>query len=125
MKLTALPLTGYVFSHWAVMPAGATALGNVLSFTMPAQDVAAEAVFVANPFTSTTGQGNAFYGVLSPEGSTAVGNSTVGWFTGTIVPTTGGFSGKLVIGGVTTPVLGTFYGNGGMLTRRAPRRAAR
>ena len=114
VKLTALPLRGHVFSHWASKPAGATELGNALSFTMPAQDVAAEAVFVTNLFAGTAGQGNTFYGLLSPFGASATGNSTVGWFTGTIVPGSGTFSGRVMIGGLSKAFAGTFYGDSGM-----------
>ncbi|MBV6497790.1 MAG: hypothetical protein CJBNEKGG_00001 [Prosthecobacter sp.] len=114
VKLTALPLKGHVFSHWASMPAGATVLGNVLNFTMPAQDVAAEAVFVTNLFAATAGEGNSFYGLLAPYGTAATGNSTVGWFTGTIVPASGSFSGRVMIDGLSKAFVGTFYGDGGM-----------
>jgi hypothetical protein len=114
VKLTALPLKGHVFSHWASKPAGATDLGNVLSFTMPAQDVTAEAVFVTNLFTSTIGQGNTFYGLLTPFGTSATGNSTVGWLMGTIVPASGSFSGRVMIDGLSKTFVGTFYGDGGM-----------
>jgi hypothetical protein len=114
VKLTALPLRGHVFSHWASKPAGATVLGNSLSFTMPAQDVAAEAVFVANAFSASPGQGNTFYGLLAPHGTSATGNSTVGWFTGAIVPGSGSFSGRVMIDGVNKAFAGTFYGDSGM-----------
>ena len=114
VKLSALPLKGYVFSHWASKPAGATELGNVLSFTMPAQDVTAEAVFVANLFAATAGQGNTFYGLLSPFGAATTGNSTVGWFTGTIASASGSFSGRVMIDGVNKAFVGTFYGDSGM-----------
>jgi hypothetical protein len=119
VKLTALHLRGYVFSHWASKPAGATELGNVLSFTMPAQDVVAEAVFVTNLFAAAAGEGNTFYGLLAPYGTSATGNSTVGWFTGTIVPGSGTFSGRVMIGGLSKAFAGTFYGDSGMFFTNA------
>jgi formylglycine-generating enzyme required for sulfatase activity/alpha-tubulin suppressor-like RCC1 family protein len=114
VKLTAMPKTGYSFSHWSALPDGALPLGNVATFTMPSEDVAATAVFVANPFLATAGQGNGFFGLLSPFDSTPVSNSTVGFFTGTIMPN-GGFTGKILIDGATHAIAGTFYGDGSIL----------
>lgn len=115
VKLTATAKTGYWFSHWARQPAGAVALGGVLTFTMPAEDVAAEAVFVANPLLDGSGRGNGYYGLLNPFEGVATGNGSVGFLTGTVTPTTGGFTGKVMIGGTTTPVAGAFQGDGRFL----------
>lgn len=116
VKLTATAKTGYWFSHWARQPASAVALGGVLTFTMPAEDVAAEAVFVANPLlVDSSGRGNGYYGLLNPFEGVAAGNDSVGFVVGTVTPATGGFSGKVMIGGTTTAVAGVFQGDGRFL----------
>jgi hypothetical protein len=115
VKLTAMAKTGYWFSHWAVQPAGAVALGGVLTFTMPAEDVAAEAVFVASPLLDGSGRGNGYYGLLNPFEGVATGNGSVGFVSGTVTPGTGGFTGKVMIGGTTTSVAGAFQGDGRFL----------
>jgi formylglycine-generating enzyme required for sulfatase activity len=114
VKLTAMPKTGYSFSHWSSLPDGALPLGNIATYTMPSEDVAATAVFVANPFLATSGQGNGFFGLLIPSEDVPVGNNTVGFFTGTLA-SSGGFTGKILIDGAAHPVTGTFYGDGSIL----------
>ncbi|MCA1964977.1 MAG: hypothetical protein LDL31_13610, partial [Prosthecobacter sp.] len=114
VRLQALPRPGYLFSHWAAMPTGATVAGPVLSFTMPAQDVAAEAVFVVNPLLSTTGACNVFAGLLRPQTGTPTSNATYGHVTATLVPATGTLSGRVTIHGVSQPFSALVLGSGGV-----------
>lgn len=115
VKLTATPRLGYLFSHWAGMPASSTATGNVLTFVMPSEDASAEAVFVVNPLLPGMGEGNVFYGLLQPEAGTVAGNDTVGFVTGTLVPASGMFTGRVLIGGLSQAFIATIYGNGGAI----------
>jgi hypothetical protein len=118
IKLTATPKTGYVFSHWSGSPPGATESGPVLSFTTPVsgEDVSGlTANFVANPFAAPAGQGNVFYGLIRPASDGDISNDSVGFATGTMTATTGTFSGKLLVGGLSQPFAATFYGNGSSL----------
>lgn len=111
VKLTATPRPGYVFSHWSSLPPGAVALGHVASLVMPAGDADAEAVFVRNGFLATLGEGNGFYGLLQREPDLAI----IGFITGTLVPSTGGFTGKILLDGSSHAVTGRFYGDGRIL----------
>lgn len=115
VRLTATPKVGYLFSHWAATPAGATSTGNALTFTMPSADAEAEAVFVVNPLLPSAGEGNVFYGLVRPEAGTTAGNDTVGFITGALVPATGTFSGRVLIDGLSQAFAATFYGNGSAL----------
>jgi uncharacterized repeat protein (TIGR03803 family) len=115
VKLTATPRPGYVFSHWNSLPPGAVALGHVAAFVMPAGDADAEAVFVRNGFLATLGEGNGFYGLLQREPDLA----SIGFIMGTLVPSTGGFSGKILLDGSSHAITGRFYGDGRILYNMA------
>lgn len=114
VKLTATPKTGYIFSHWTGAPAGATVSGAVMSFTMPSSDVAGvTAHFVSRyPFLAPAGQGNVFYGLIQPVNAADRGNDTVGFLTGTLTGTTGAFSGKMLVAGLSQAFSATFFGDG-------------
>lgn len=111
VKLTATPRPGYVFSHWNSLPPGAVALGHVATLLMPDGDADAEAVFVRNGFLATLGEGNGFYGLLQREPDLA----SIGFIIGTLVPSTGGFSGKILLEGSSHAITGRFYGDGRIL----------
>lgn len=116
VKLTATPKAGYVFSHWSGQPSGATESGPILNFVMPGEDVGSlTAHFVANPFATPAGQGNVFYGLLRPASDGDISNDSVGFATGTMTATSGAFSGKVLVGGLTQSFAATFYGNGSSL----------
>ncbi|HYF37818.1 MAG TPA: choice-of-anchor D domain-containing protein, partial [Prosthecobacter sp.] len=102
VTVTATAKTGYNFSHWTGIPVGATSQGNIISFVMPAADLSGlTAHFVANPFQGPPGSSNVFHGLIHASGGTTASNATEGLLTGTLVPTSGSFSGKLMIDGLT------------------------
>lgn len=111
VRLTAMPRPGYVFSHWNSLPPGAVALGHGATFVMPAGDTDAEAVFVSNGFLSSLGEGNGLFGLLERESDLAC----VGLLIGTLVPSTGSFSGKILLDGSSHAITGRFYGDGRFL----------
>lgn len=120
VKLKATPLKDYVFSHWILpvpAPSELVILGNELSFKMPVADLTITAFFIKvdSIFITTPARGNTYHGLIVPQGSVVVSNNSVGYFTGTLVPTTGAISGKLVLGGVTTPFTATIFGNGAVV----------
>jgi hypothetical protein len=114
VKLTAAPKTGYIISHWTGAPAGATVSGAVMSFTMPSADVSGvTAHFVSrNPFLAPTGQGNVFYGLIQPVNAADRSNATTGFLTGTLTGTTGAFSGRVLVAGLSQSFSATFFGDG-------------
>lgn len=125
VRLKATPMKDHIFSHWTLSnppPSELAMLGNEVSFKMPAGDVAVVATFLkANDVffpEANASKGNTFHGLLSPQGSTAVSNNSVGYFTGTLIPATGALSGKLVLGGSTTPVTGVIYGNNSVVFKQ-------
>eukprot|EP01031_Cornospumella_fuschlensis_P015438 gene15438-18868_t len=80
---------------------------------MPASDVpAVVANFVANPFFAPTGAGNAFHGLIHATIGATPSNSTEGYFTGTLSPSNGLFTGKVLINGLSQSFIFYFYGNG-------------
>lgn len=120
VKLKATPLKDYVFSHWILpvpAPSEVVILGNELSFKMPVADLTITAAFIRvdSIFITSPARGNTYHGLIVPQGSVVVSNNSVGYFTGTLVPTTGAISGKLVLGGVTTPFKATIFGNGAVV----------
>ena len=124
VKLKATPLKDYVFNYWTLpesLPSEVVILGNELSFKMPVADLAITANFVRvdSIFLAPPARGNTYHGLIVPQGSVAVSNNSVGSFTGTLVPTTGAISGKLVLGGVTTPFKATIFGNGAVVFNQA------
>jgi hypothetical protein len=114
LTLRAVPATGQIFSHWSSLPNGVSAISSSFTYTMPEADIAnpVTAVFVANPFSPSPGQGNQFYGLVRPEAGNSPGLDRVGWLTGTLTPTTGAFSGRLLYNGTTTSFSAIFMGNG-------------
>ncbi len=114
VTVTATPAAGQVFSHWSSLPDGASAIASSFTYTMPAANVASTvtAAFVANPFQPAAGQGNVFYGLVRPEVGNLPALDRVGWITGTLTPTTGAFSGRLLYNGTTTSFAAIFMGNG-------------
>ncbi len=121
VTLTAIAKSGHLFSHWSGLPGGAQVAGHVISFAMPAADVPGlTAVFLANPFL-TEGSANpfpglgskaVFQGLLQPDSGTAASNSTVGWFTATMLASKGSLSGKVLLDGKTTSYRGVLQGDG-------------
>jgi len=113
ISLTAKALVGYVFSHWSGIPAGATAVPGSMRLVMPAADITGvEAHFVATPFTAPAGTSNTFYGLLKPVDAANTSNDSVAMLTGTLVPKSGTFSGRIALGGLTHRFTCTFAGNG-------------
>lgn len=116
VRLTAVPKAGYSFSHWEGLPGGAIPSGNTFSFTMPNTDVSGvTAHFVVNPFSGPAGSSNVFYSHVRPAISGQYGNASLGFVTGTLVPSSGVFSGSIRIGGVTQAFAGSFFGDGSYL----------
>ena len=111
VKLTATAKAGYVFSSWSGLPGTAVTLGNVTTFTMPAANTAVTAVFVATPFGGPAGEGTGFSGLVHASGGTVPSNATEGFISGTL-STTGAFSGKLLLNGLTEAFVATFFGDG-------------
>ncbi len=114
LTISAIPSAGQVFSHWSNLPPGTSAIASRFTYTMPAQDLAApvRAAFVANPFLPTAGQGNSFYGLLRPATGIGVDISSIGYLTGTIVPSSGVFSGKLNYNAGSVSFTCVFHGTG-------------
>jgi len=114
VSITATPKTGYAFSRWTGLPAGATTTGTVARFAMPTTDLSVTAEFVdpAGVFAGAAGTGNTFHGLIQPENGTATSNATVGYLSGTIKPTTGAFSGTVLMDGVSQVFNAAFLGNG-------------
>jgi hypothetical protein len=113
VTLKAASKTGYVFSHWSGLPAGASVQGNVVTFSMPSANTAVTASFVVNAFAGGSGQAaGTFVGLLHPVGGATSSNSTEGFISGTLTSGTGAFDGKLFIDGKTTSFSVVFFGNG-------------
>jgi VCBS repeat-containing protein len=113
ISLSAKALAGYVFSHWSGIPAGATAVPGSMRLVMPAADITGvEAHFVATPFIAPAGTSNTFYGLLKPVDAANTSNDSVAMLTGTLVPKSGTFSGRIALGGLTHRFTCTFAGNG-------------
>ncbi|MDZ4288435.1 MAG: hypothetical protein U0984_10785, partial [Prosthecobacter sp.] len=110
VKITATPAAKMVFNGWLDAPAGAVVTGDVMTFTMPDEDVEVTARFTGAPFAAIIGATNSFQGLLQPDFSTADSNSTVGLLTGALTAS-GGFTGKVSIDGVTQPFRAIFYGD--------------
>lgn len=111
VKLTSTSRPACAFSHWTDLPAP-SAGGNVCSFTMPAADLAVTAVFVTNPFIGATTGG--FQGLVHASGNAIPGNATEGFLSGTIA-STGAFTGKILVGGMSQPLACAFFGDGSSL----------
>lgn len=116
VALVAKAKPGYLFSYWEGVPEGANVQGAAIAFTMPAANVPRiRAVFAENPFFGLGARAN-FLGLLHPEhedDETTV--ESVGYVTGTIVTSTGAFTGKVLIGGKTHPFVAAVYANGKVL----------
>lgn len=111
IQLTAVAKTGYVFSHWD-QTLESTILGNWLTATMPVQDTEISAVFVASPFLTADGSGSDFQGSLSPSTAEQSSVQNEAFIRGTVVPSTGAFSGKILHNGRSTSFTAQFYGDG-------------
>jgi len=115
VTLTATAKVGYAFTSWSGLPAGATALGSVATFTMPSADVSISAAFQANSvFSGSTGSAGNFYGLLQPNTGTSTSNATVGFLSGTLT-TTGAFSGRLLVDGLAHAFAASFFGDGSVV----------
>ena len=114
--LTAKAKTGYLFSHWEGVPESATVNGAAIGFSMPAANVPRiRAVFAENPFFGL-GTRASFLGLLHPEheeDDTTI--NSVGQVTGTVVTSSGAFSGKVFIGGETHPFVAVVYASGAVM----------
>lgn len=115
LTVTAAPKTGFAFSHWTGLPSGATVVGNVAQFTMPAPPnpmPTVTAVFVAaSVFTPPINLGTTFYGLIHPDSGTASSYETEGLLTAT-VSTAGVLSGNVMISGTSVGFNGTVLGDG-------------
>ena len=113
VKMTATPKgTNTVFSHWTGLPADAVVNGNVMTFTMPAQDVLGiVAVYNPNTFKAPAGEGKTFYGILQPASSSQNSIKTLVFLTGTMTDT-GAFTGKVLVGGLAKSFSAQFFGDG-------------
>ncbi len=112
ITLTANAQPGHVFNDWQGLPPGSTVLANTATFVMPAQDVLVTATFVESPLVSSTGEGNTFHGTFGPVDPAQSSLATTGYFTGTLVPSSGAFSGQLFVNGNITRLVANFFGDG-------------
>ncbi|HCN29245.1 MAG TPA: hypothetical protein DIT64_10955 [Verrucomicrobiales bacterium] len=116
VALAAKAKSGYLFSHWEGVPAGANIQGATIAFVMPAANVPRiRAVFAENPFFGL-GTRASFLGLLHPEheeDDTTI--NSVGQVTGTVVTNTGAFSGKVFIGGETRSFVAVVYASGAVM----------
>lgn len=119
IKVVASARAGHLLSHWAGLPAGAVATGNIVHFVMPAQDEpAVTAVFVENPLTSVFGaRGSVLRGLLLPNSGTPAGNDTAGLLTASLVTTKGSLTGKIHLNGRVTSFTALLNGNGSVWFR--------
>ncbi|MDB6140526.1 MAG: filamentous hemagglutinin N-terminal protein, partial [Verrucomicrobiaceae bacterium] len=111
IKLTATAKTACAFSNWTGLPT-VYAGGNVYTFTMPAADLPVAATFVANPFGGAAGTGSGFQGLIHASTGTVSSNATEGFLAGTLTASTGAFTGKILVDGVSQPLAATFFGDG-------------
>lgn len=95
--VTATPATGWVFNGWT---GSITSSSTALSFTM-SEGLSLVANFVPNPFVGRNG----LYNGLIQSGSPSHASSG---FVSVKMTTSGGFSGKLTLGGVVYSVKGKF-----------------
>jgi hypothetical protein len=113
VKFTATAKVGYSFSHWSGLPGSATVAGDVVSFTMPAANVAITATYTANVFGGDSNQTvGTFVGLVRANAGTVSSNDTEGFVSGTLTASSGLFAGRLLIGGELRSYTGNFYGNG-------------
>ncbi len=124
VTVTASAKKGHLFSHWEGLPEGAQVAGNVVTFTMPAEDVPGlTAHFIVNPFLPIPGSEDTpifgghgasvvLQGLLLPYEETTPSNATVGLLTATLAASNGNFSGKVLIDGKSTSCTGMLQGDG-------------
>jgi hypothetical protein len=113
VRFTATAKVGYSFSHWSGLPGSATVAGDVVSFTMPAANVAITATYTANVFGGGSNQTvGTFVGLVRANEGTVSSNDTEGFVSGTLTASSGLFVGRLLIGGELRSYTGNFYGNG-------------
>jgi hypothetical protein len=115
VNLTAGAKSGFVFSDWQNLAAGAEVVGNAATFVMPANDVAVTAGFIASPFHPPAGRANSFIGLLHPT-APPPNNANVGILNGTLTAS-GGFTGKLLVDGVAQSINATFFGDGSAILK--------
>lgn len=113
VTIAAKAKTGCAFSHWSGLPVGAACTGANVTLAMPEEDLSGlVAHFITNPFLPPTGAGNNFLGLLRPGESENVSNSSVAMITGTLTATTGSFSGKIFLDGISQNFVAIFSGDG-------------
>ncbi len=125
LTIAATPKPGYAFVRWTGLPTGASALGTVVSFPMPTDDLTVTAEFAASNslFGGPAGSGNAFYGLLAPDAGAAESNATVGFVSGTLNTSTGVFSGSVLVDGLSQSISATFFGDGSAVFGTTVRRS--
>lgn len=113
VKVTARPAANYLVQEWLGLPAGAqlSPARDVVSFTMPAEDLELKAVMTRSPFAPRPGLANRVHVLLDDDADDGPDASLKGCLTGTLTPT-GGFSGKLLIQGQSVPVAAALLLNG-------------
>lgn len=113
LSLTARGKPGYVFSHWTGIPSGATVVHSDMALVMPTADITGlVAHFVTSPFHAPAGAANTFLGLVRPAGDIGTSNDSVAMITGSLVPATGAFSGKVLLNGLSHSFRSAFTGNG-------------
>jgi len=113
VKLTVKPVANYLVQEWLGLPAGAqmSAARDVVSFTMPAEDLELKAVMTQSPFAPRPGLTNRVHVLLDDDADDGPDASYKACLTGTLTPT-GSFSGKLLIQGQSVPVVAALLLNG-------------
>lgn len=117
VTLTARPKSGFLFSHWSGLPAGAAVSSTSAAFTMPDADVTAvTAVFIDNPFAGLAARVD-FTGLILPESGTTIENDTRALVTTRLTTASGSLSGKVLIGGGSQSFTGSVLGDGSVWFR--------
>lgn len=111
VRLTAVPAKGYLFARWSG-GSGNLKMFNILEYANLEGSTTVTAEFIRNRLFPPSGMSNLFAGVIRPKGATPVENDSHGWFSGTLVPATGVFTGQLHVAGLVRRFTASIAGDG-------------